>query len=57
MSWHTELDGTMIVSDDCDHSRSHIGFQMGTMRRLGDGKLVHLTQIVATMLGVVLFAA
>ena len=57
MSWHTEPDGTIIVSYDCDHSRSHIGFQMGTERRLGDGKLVHLTQIVATMLGVVLFAA
>lgn len=51
MSWYTESDGTIIVSDDCDHSRDHIGFQMGTIRRLEDGKLVLLDTDLLSMCG------
>lgn len=51
MSWYAESDGTIIVSDDCDHSRDHIGFQMGTLRRAEDGKLVLLDTDLLSMCG------
>ena len=50
MSWYTEADGTIVVTEDCDRSREHIGFQMGTMRRY-DGKLVLLDADLLSMCG------
>lgn len=52
MSWYREEDGTVVCCEDvAELVKSNISFQMGTVRRASDGKLVLIDEDLLWMCG------